>query len=428
MALIFSEAFESTLVAAFWPPAQRSGSLNFVSFGRTNNMLSLPASNETNVSANDNSFVTLNFAPIATQTNKKLFLGFAARDFKTKAGSSDGSVTARQNFLRLLDADGAPAVTMAFEKNSGTEAFFLLTVLDSADAPVATYVLSNIIATRHIVGACNASIETSNTLHQTDGTRWYYFEFEFDLSAATPTVKLWINSTRITTTDNANQIEIPDLTAISGIQLHGNRLTTCRDNTSIGRSTQFDDLYVSDNLPESYNPQTATRLITRLGPAKIYTSTFSDTGAKTTNWTAVNTSSGSPFFDVLNVEDGNDKYAASNLLGAELVTRFNGPASIASFERIAAVQMIYSAAAAGSLPAALIPVIDNNTSGSTGVPIEAAATVFEPDSGFVTKIVTAQTDPIADPPTAFTATSLTSTVSTNAGRRIGLRVAAVPES
>lgn len=426
MALIFSEAFESTLVAAFWPPAQRSGSLNFVSFGRTNNMLSLPASNEINAGANDNSFITLSFAPVAVQTNKKLFLGFAARDFKTKAGPSDGSITERQNFLRLLDADGAPAATMAFEKNSGTETFFRLTVLDAADAPVATYVLSNIIAARHIVGACNAAIETSNTLHQTDGARWYYFEFEFDLAAATPTIKLWINSTRVTTVDNANQIEIPALTAISGIQLHGNRLTTCRDNSSIGRSTQFDDLYVSDNLPESYNPQVATQLITRLGPAKIYTSTFSDTSPKTTNWTAVNTSSA--FADVLNVEDGNDKYAASNFLGAELLTRFNGPASIAGFERIAAVQMIYSASAAGSLPTALMPVIDDNQGASTGTPIAAAATVFEPDSGFITKIVTAQTDPIADPPTAFSAASLTNNVSTNLGRRIGLRVAAVPES
>lgn len=425
MALIFSEAFESTLVAAFWPPAQRSGSLNFVNLGRTNNMLSLPASNETNADANDNSFVTLSFAPVAVQTNKKLFLGFAARDFKTKAGPSDGSVTARQNFLRLLDADGAPAVTMAFEKNSGTEAFFRLTVLDPDDTPVATYVLSNIIAARQIVGTCLSSIETSNTLHQTD-SRWYYFEFEFDLAAATPTIKLWINSTRIATVDNANQIEIPALTAISGIQLHGNRLTTCRDNDSRGRSTQFDDLYVSDNLQESYNPQIATQLITRLGPAKIYTSTFADLGAKTPNWTAVNTSSG--FSDALNVEDGNDKYAASNLLGAELLTRFNGPSSIASFERIAAVQMIYSAAAAGSLPAALMPVIDDNQSASTGTPIAAAATVFEPDSGFITKIVTAQTDPIANPPTAFTAASLVSNVSTNVGRRIGLRVAAVPES
>jgi len=196
----------------------------------------------------------------------------------------------------------------------------------------------------------------------------------------------------------------------------------CRNGFSgAPESVLFDDMYISDNANAAYNHQATTALTTRLGAAKVYSSTYSTGDAKNTNWSLAG--SASNFADALAQPDGNEKYAASNILTAELATRLSGPSSISNFERIAAIQMIYMASAAGSLPTALMPIVDQN-SAAAGLNVATDPDIFYPEEGYKTKITTVQTDPVTN--AAFTAPMLTATGGTTV-RRIGVKVAQVPK-
>lgn len=420
MALLFSEAFESIagLGTDFWPIADRVGSANITS-GRTNFAVAVPATNESNASFLASSYLTFDFAALGNQTNKKLYLGFASRGFKTKSGLSDGTVTARQVFFKVLDGTKTETLSFEFEKNLDTDPAVLKLSVVKDSSVLHTFALTSIPAATYF-NSC--SVLTNNTLALSDASAWYYFELEFDLAAATPTVKMWVNGIRATTTDNANQFTVAGLTTIGGFQLHGAQQNVCRNGFSASpEPTLFDDMYISDNAAAAFNPQTSTALTTRLGAAKVYSNVYQAGDGKTTNWSIAG--SASSFADALSTPDGNEKYAASSVLGAELATRLNGPSSLSNFERVAAIQMIYSAAAGGSLPTALMPIVDVN-SAAVGTDVAAAPDVFDPEDGYSTKIVTVQTDPITN--NAFTAAMLTSSGGATV-RRIGVKVAQAPE-
>lgn len=415
MALLFSEAFESIagLGTDFWPLANRVGSASILSPGRTNSAVAIPSEGETNAEFNSSSYLTFDFGPLGNQTNKKLYLGFASRGFKTRSGLSDGSFTQRQVFFKVLNGTKTETLSFEFEKNLDSDSSATLRLSVVKDSSVLhTFALTSIPVGKYFA-SCGST--AANTLAPSSES-WYYFELEFDLTAATPTVKLWLNGLRLTTTDNANQFTVAGLTTIGGFQLHGSRHPFCRAFQALAESVFFDDMYISDNAAAAFNPQASTALTTRLGSAKVYSNTYSLTDAKNLNWSIAGTATS--FSDALNTPDGNEKYAASNILGAELATRLNGPATLLNFERIAAIQMIYSASAAGSLPAGLMPIVDINSSAS-GFEVAAEPDVFLPEDGYKTKIVTVQTDPNTNAP--FTAAMLVASGGTNV-RRIGVKV------
>jgi len=190
MALLFSEAFESTagLGTDFWPIANRVGSLS-TAIGRTNNALVMPAANETNASFRESSYITFDFGPLGTQTNKKLYLGFAARGFKTKSGLSDGTFTDRQVFFRVLDGTKTETLSFEFEKNLDANSTVLQLSAVKNNSVLHTFSLTSIPVAKYFGNCANGP----NVVTQSTESTWYYFELELDLAAATPTVKLWIN-------------------------------------------------------------------------------------------------------------------------------------------------------------------------------------------------------------------------------------------
>jgi hypothetical protein len=423
MALIFSESFDySFLLESFWPAAGRVGTRTLGgSQGRTNLRMGLPQDG-TNISTDpanpaNNSYVTLNLAEFGAQGNKKIFLGFASRHFKTRSGATDGTDTTRQPFVRLLDAVGATIVSFEFEKNQGTEDKLRLVAVQGNNI-VARYFLNQLSTLRRQQNNSGDDFWVGDI---SGAAAWSHFEFEFDLTENFE-IKLWVNGNRVQADNSGLTNSLAEFTSISQIRFFGNTTRDVQSGTSY--YTLFDDLYLSDNLPAAFGAAPGTALTARLGGAKIFSGVFSSTTNQftTTNWSAVPGGSAiGGTTGVLASDDGNASYVASAVTDAELKTVLPSVGTLSAFERIAAVQMIYSASAGGSEPVALMPVL--SAAGTAGEPLAAAPTVFDPDDGYKMRVVIAQTDVIAD--TGFVTADVNPTATS---RRIGLKLVPVPDN
>lgn len=425
MALLFSEAFETTaLVKEFFPDDLRpSGSFSTSSSAptRTNSYLTL---------GNGPTHSLLGFrfgTALGAQTGKKLFFGFATRCFDTVGGTRNGTITTRAPFVDFVDAAGDIVLSFAFEKELDSDPnrdVFKLAAVQN-DTVIARYPLPDL-----------QTFLSSGTLllaHALAGTsahpNWVYFEWEIDLSIATPTVRFFMNGYPLTDTvsetDLAFTVTVP-FSALGGLNFYGANDTGASIAGYSNNPNHIDDFYVADDQQEAVHyPETA--ILSRLGPVRVYTTTYLDSGGVATNWTRSGAASNQ---EALSVEDGDTKYLASNTLNAQLATRINGPGALSSFEKVAGVQMIYSARSAGALDTAITPTVQD----ATNPPVEyysgAAPTIFPGGAAnYATKIVTLQTDPVAAAAgaesVAFSPTDLTTS---NDTRRIGLRLDAVPST
>jgi hypothetical protein len=433
MALLFSEAFETTtLIQEFFPVDVRPANYNAAADApRTGNHIRIgTAANQ------PEQFLGFRFnTALGPQSNKKLFFGFAARSFRTAAGARDGTFTERLPFFELVDETGTAVLRYAFDKELSSDPnsnVFKLSLLQDTTV-LARYPLPDLQTDFSNSGPLIMKHRLPNT---TAFPNWVYFEWEVDLTQATPTIRFFMNgyplTDALTDSDVPVSVVVP-FTTLGGVNIYGNT-TSANFNgygdDAYGPGLQVDDFYISDDQQETVHyPETA--LLSRLGPVKVYTTTFFPTNGIATNWTNFGGSSAS---DSLGIEDGDAKHVASNTLNAQLATLIDGPGGLTSFERVAGVQMIYSARSAGALDTALMPTLQ----AGSGTPVEyyagAAPTVFPGGSAtYTTKIVTLQTDPIrvanGDESVAFSPTTISTSGTFNTEtRRIGLRLDAVPST
>lgn len=432
MALLFSEAFETTaLIQEFFPIDVRPANYDIsADSGRTGNHIRIgTAENQ------PPQFLGFRFnTALGPQSNKKLFFGFAARSFRTADGARDGTVTTRLPFFELVDDTGTAVLRYAFDKELSSDPnsnVFKVSLLQDTTV-LARYPLPDL---QTAFSSGGPQIMKHRIPSTTAYPNWVYFEWEVDLTQATPTIRFFMNgfplTDALTDSDVPVSVAVP-FTTLGGVNIYGNTTSanfSGYSDSSYGPGLQVDDFYISDDQQETVH-YSETALLSRLGPVKVHTTTFFQTDSVSANWTNFGGSSPS---DSLSTEDGDAKHMASNTLNAQLATRIPS-ASVTSFERIAGVQMIYSARSAGSLDTALTPTMQ----AGNGTPIEyyaGAPPVIFPGGAatYTTKIVTLQTDPIrvanGDPSVAFTAGTLgTSNTFTADTRRIGLRLDAVPST